>query len=602
MMDSHGSLQGPDYAMIAGYFILMLGIGVYFYRHMRGIKDYFSGGNNIPWWLSGVSFYMSSFSAFAFISYSSLCYRFGWVGITLLWVAIPATLFSTLFLARKWRRARIDSPLEYLEIRYSGALRQLFTWQGVPVKIIDDALKLVAIGFVLNGVTGIDMTVSMLFAGGIMLLYTFMGGLWAVAVTDFVQFVVLTVAIVIMFPLAFHRAGGFMATMNDMPEGFLKLTSPEYGWYYVIFLVVMYSLAWSSINWSLIQRYYCVPRERDAIKVGLTVIVLYIIGPPLMFLPAMAASRILPPDILATLAVDAGGVYPALCRELLPAGMLGLVVAAMFAATMSMLSSDYNVSANVLTNDVYRRLLRPTASNRELVLVGRAATLLVGILAMAAALIMAQGKGEQLFNKMVSLFSVATAPVAIPMILGLLSKHFTARSALWGFLAGFTVGLTLFAFSQLAIAPYEFYRFQWIPTSSEFAVFDFKIKIDDMTIFISAATVTLIVMILKTIQLPMRLTEKENVYSFFDKLTIPIGMLPEDRQQAASVTPVSPFLIVGISLAAIGVMMIAILPWLNDWFTRGLNGGIALLLLIVGLLMAWPRQTGSMPEEEATQL
>ena len=434
-----GSLQGPDYAMIAGYFILMLCIGIYFYRYMRGIKDYFSGGNNIPWWLSGVSFYMSSFSAFAFISYSALCYQYGMVGVTLLWVAVPATLFSTLFLSHKWRRARIDSPLEYLEIRYSGTLRQLFTWQGIPVKIIDDALKLVAIGTILKVVTGFDINVSMLAAGGIMLLYTFMGGLWAVAVTDFVQFVVLTAAIIILFPLAFHRAGGFMTVMNEMPEGFLNLTTREYDWGYVAFLIVMYSLAWSSINWSLIQRYYCVPRERDAVKVGLTVIALYIIGPPLMFLPAMAAARILPP------LEDAGDVYPSLCAALLPVGMLGLVVAAMFAATMSMLSSDYNVSANVLTNDVYRRLLRPGASEKELVLVGRIATLLVGILAMAAALAMARGKGEDLFDKMVSLFSVATAPVAIPMILGLLSKHVTARSAFWGFISGTIVGVALFA-------------------------------------------------------------------------------------------------------------------------------------------------------------
>ncbi|MCK5861414.1 MAG: sodium transporter, partial [Candidatus Hydrogenedentes bacterium] len=459
MMETNSSLQGPDYAMIIGYFVLMLGIGLYFYKHMRGIKDYFSGGNNIPWWLSGVSFYMSSFSAFAFISYSALCYQFGWVGITLLWVAVPATLFSTLFLARKWRRARIDSPVEYLELRYSPLLRQLFTWQGIPVKIIDDGLKLVAIGTILKVVTGFDMTISMACAGGIILLYTFMGGLWAVAVTDFVQFVVLTVAIVIMFPLAFYRAGGFMTVFNEAPASFLKMTTPEYGWGYVIFLVVMYSLAWSSINWSLIQRYYCVPRERDAIKVGLTVIVLYIIGPPLMFLPAMAATRILPPLL------DAGEVYPRLCAALLPAGMLGLVVAAMFAATMSMLSSDYNVSANVLTNDVYRRLFRPTASDRELVLVGRITTLLVGILALAAALVMARGKGEDLFGKMISLFSVATAPVAIPMILGLLSKKFTARSALWGFLGGTAIGISLFAISQIK-EPMAFYRFEWIPKSS----------------------------------------------------------------------------------------------------------------------------------------
>lgn len=595
MIEMNGNLQGPDYAMIAGYFILMLGIGMYFYRYMRGIKDYFSGGNNIPWWLSGVSFYMSSFSAFAFISYSALCYQYGMVGVTLLWVAVPATLFSTLFLSHKWRRARIDSPLEYLEIRYSGTLRQLFTWQGLPVKIIDDALKLVAIGTILKVVTGFDINVSMLAAGGIMLLYTFMGGLWAVAVTDFVQFVVLTAAIIILFPLAFHRAGGFMTVMNEMPEGFLNLTTREYNWGYVAYLIAMYSLAWSSINWSLIQRYYCVPRERDAVKVGLTVIVLYIIGPPLMFLPAMAAARILPP------LEDAGDVYPSLCVALLPVGMLGLVVAAMFAATMSMLSSDYNVSANVLTNDVYRRLLRPGASEKELVLVGRIATLLVGILAMAAALAMARGKGEDLFDKMVSLFSVATAPVAIPMILGLLSKHVTARSAFWGFISGTVVGVALFALSQFVTEPYWIYQFGWLPKTSELVLFAYKIKID-MAIFISAASVTLLVMIFKTLQQPMRLTEKENVYSFFDKLTIPVGLMPEDRRQAASVTPVSPFRIVGISLAAIGLMMACILPWSGDWLTKGLNAGIAMILIIVGLFMAWPRSSGIQREDDAATL
>ncbi len=116
----------PDYVMLIGYFVLMIGIGAYFYRFMRGMKDYFSGGNSIPWWLSGVSFYMSSFSVAAFIFYPALCYKYGWVGVTLLWVAIPATLFSVLLMAKRWRRARIDSPVEYLESRYSVWLRQLF--------------------------------------------------------------------------------------------------------------------------------------------------------------------------------------------------------------------------------------------------------------------------------------------------------------------------------------------------------------------------------------------------------------------------------------------------------------------------------------------
>src|SRR3972149_2507465 len=137
---------GPDDFVLIGYFVLMLGIGAYFYRFMKGMKDYFSGGNTIPWWLSGASFYMSSFSAFAFVTYSALAYKYGWVAVTLYWVTVPATIFSVVLFAKKWRRARIDSPVEYLETRYSPALRQLFAWQGVPAIMVDDGLKLIAIG------------------------------------------------------------------------------------------------------------------------------------------------------------------------------------------------------------------------------------------------------------------------------------------------------------------------------------------------------------------------------------------------------------------------------------------------------------------------
>ena len=96
-------LRTPDYMMLVGYFVLMLCIGLYFYRFMRGMKDYFSGGNRIPWWLSGVSFYMSSFSVFAFVSYSALAYKYGLVGVTLLWVSVPATVFSVTLFAKRWR-------------------------------------------------------------------------------------------------------------------------------------------------------------------------------------------------------------------------------------------------------------------------------------------------------------------------------------------------------------------------------------------------------------------------------------------------------------------------------------------------------------------
>ncbi len=588
---AQGSLQLPDNFMIAGYFILMLAIGVYFYRYMKRMKDYFRGGNSIPWWLSGVSFYMTSFSVAAFVFYPSICYRHGWVGVTLLWVAVPATLFSVLLFAKRWRRARIDSPVEYLETRYNPLLRQVFAWQGIPVRMIDDGIKLFATGKFISICTGVDIKYSIIGAGGIMLIYTFMGGLWAVMVTDFVQFVVLTVGLLVILPLSVQRAGGLGQIFANSPEGFFNMTSPEFSWAYVIPLIMLYSLAWSSINWALIQRYYCVPKERDALKVGWMVVALYIIGPPLMFFPAIAARQFVPA------LQDAGDVYPILCAQLLPAGMLGLAIAAMFAATMSTLSGDYNACAGVLTNDVYRRLLRPSASQKELVAVGRLMTLLVGVVALGTALILARGQAESMFRIMVTLFGVATAPVAVPMLLGLLSRRYTGLSAVIGFLCGTVVGLLLFAVS-FQKSPLTFGGISWVPDSEAFFFGSFEVQLE-IAMFLSTAIITYAVMELGSRILPARDDELARADALLQRLDTPIGELPEDKEHGtAGAAIMSPFRIVGVCVAVIGVMMLAMVPWISEAAPRRLDIFLGVILLLTGGLMAWSSARGK-PVPEA---
>lgn len=576
-----GHLQGPDYFMLAGYFVLMLGIGVYFYRHMKDMKAYFSGGNKIPWWLSGVSFYMTSFSVAAFVFYPSVCYRQGWVGITLLWVAVPAAAFSVTFFGHRWRRARVDSPVEYLESRYSPALRQLFAWQGVPVKIVDDGIKLVATGTFISICTGIDKRWSILGAGGIMLIYTFMGGLWAVAVTDFIQFVVLAAGIFVILPLSLHKAGGLSAILDNAPDGFFKLTSPEFDTWYILPLILLYCLAWSSINWSLIQKYYCVPTESDAKKVGWLVVALYVIGPPIMFLPAIAARQFLPP------LEDAGNVYPVLCATLLPAGMLGLAIAAMFSATMSTLSGDYNVAASVLTNDMYKRLIRPQASQRELVFIGRLMTLLVGITALGVAFLMSRGKGENLFRMMVTLFGIATAPVAVPMLLGLISKRFTSASAMVGFLLGITTGIALFVFTQLVKEDCQCMGILWKVKDEAFVIGGIALKME-IVMFGATSLITFLGMILTTLASVMSSAEQSRIAAFHRRIETPIGGLEEDQEALSeSGHMLSPFRVVGVCVLAVGCMMLAILPWMNDALARNMDIGLGTFLIVVGAIMVW---------------
>lgn len=549
-----------DYLVIGGYFLLMLAIGIYFYRYMKGMKDYFSGGNRIPWWLSGASYYMSSFSVFSFVAYSAMAYKYGLVAFILMTCQIYGVLFSLLVMAKKWRRARIDSPIEYLEARFSPALRQIFAWQGLPLRIIDDALKLVAIGLFISAGLGFNLYQSVLWSGLIMLTYTMLGGLWAVTVTDFVQFVIMTVALLILVPLSIQESGGLSTALTNLPsDHFNLLHPPEYDLLYYITQTILFVIAFSSINWSLIQRFYSVPNERETTKLGWFVVVLFIVGIPLMMLPALLA-----PNYLTLGPEQDGMVYALLTVKLLPTGLIGLVIAAMFAATMSMLSSDYNVAANVLTNDVYLRLIRKNASQKELVFVGRLMTIVVGLSSLGIALFMLNLGGEGLFRGMMQLFSIFTAPVAIPMIFGLLSRKLNKNGALTAFLLSFIFGITLFFI-----------------LSDETQVGAMVIKREVFILF--GTVIVAIIGIYLGSMIPVAEEEEKKANEFLDRLKIPIGEIQADiASKLGGSGALSPFRVISVSLFYLGLLLLIILFFVPKGTPFYMDLSIGLLLVIIG--------------------
>jgi solute:Na+ symporter, SSS family len=559
-----GQLTKPDYIILAGHFTLMLGVGIFFSRYMRNMKDYFSGGNRIPWWLSGVSFYMASFSAFGFISYSALAYLYGCVAVTIFWICAAGTITSVLFFSRRWRRARIDSPVEYLETRYSPAVRQIFAWQGLPVRIIDDAFKLIAIGVFVSKAFNVPIVPAMICSGGVMLAYTLMGGLWAVAITDFIQFIIMALAVIALVPLALNETGGFIEFVKNSPEGFFKLTSPDFNIVYILVSILLYMLAYSSVNWALIQRYYCVPTERDTVKTGLLVIFLQLIGPPLILLPAMAARQFLP-DI-----AQSAQVYPQLCLHLLPAGLAGLVVAAMFSSTLSTLSGDYNVCSSVLTNDIYRRMIRPGRSPREYVLVGRLMTLLVGTIVISLSVMLKDMTGEGLVRNMFKLFGIATAPVAIPMILGLLSAKITNRGALAGFGAGISAGLTIFIWGRVS-------------GIDETKILGLTWKMENI-LLVATTLVTALVSVAVSMLHSTAAQEAQDTQKFMERLKTPIGDYPGDSEtfNAEVKEPFSVFKIVGVCTCLIGAMLLGVLPFVESGLPARMLIIFAVILLAGG--------------------
>ncbi|MGA9173066.1 MAG: Na+:solute symporter, partial [Thermoactinomyces sp.] len=224
-------MSGFDWLILILYFLLMIGIGVWSYRRIGSAEDYFTAGGKMPWWLAGVSHHMSGYSAAVFVAYAAVAYTYGFT--LYVWWAIPvsiAVFVGAFWIVPRWTRLRehynIGSPMEYLAARYNVPTQQLMAWCGVLLKVFDIGAKWAAIAIILQVFTGLSLPVGILISGGVSLIYSTIGGLWADALTDFAQFVIQLAAGIAMFVIVLAKLGGIGAISSmwsQLPAGHTHL-------------------------------------------------------------------------------------------------------------------------------------------------------------------------------------------------------------------------------------------------------------------------------------------------------------------------------------------------------------------------------------------
>lgn len=421
-------LQMLDYLAIAIYMALMAGIGMFLGRFIHNIGDYLKGGSTIPWPVAGISNYMSLFSTFIFVAYAGVAYEDGLVAVTVLWCTIPACILAATVFAKRWRRLGITSPVEFLEARFNATTRQVFSWGGLGFRLVDNMVRLYALGVFVAGATPLELPTAIVGAGLIILIYTVVGGLWAVVVTDVVQFVILIFTALLLVPLSLSAAGGLSGMTQALPEHFSWFNGPKGAFWYLLAYYVMISLKYNG-NWAFIQRFYSVRDEAAGQKAGWLMAGLFFVFPVFFLLPAIAARVIVPgldnPEM----------AYVAVSTNVLPTGIMGIMLAAMFAATMSALDAEYNVMASVVTRDIYQRLIDPEASDRNQIIVARGATTAIAGLVIVGALFIGDFGGAFEANKLfTSLFGI---PMVVPVLFGVL----LAKPRPWGAILTLVVGM-----------------------------------------------------------------------------------------------------------------------------------------------------------------
>jgi SSS family transporter len=572
-------IQLPDYLVILAYFLIIVVIGYYFKRYIKQAKDYFAAGNVMPWWIAGTSFFMASFSTLLFVIYSEISYKYGIVGIIVTWIGPLCILLGGYFTAHRWRRARILTPLGFMERRYSSTVHQLFVWTGFPLRMFDNALKIfstaIVITVALTG-SGISLIQFMVIVGIIMIAYSFLGGQMTVMITDFVQAVILALAVVFLFILTLNFVisdfGSLVAFASKLPDGFLDPVREPYGWSYLIFTVFLITLLTYNASWALVQKYNTVRSEKDARKMVYLIALLMFIAPPIFFFPGIAARLILP-----NLA-DAKEVYAAITLKILPVGMMGFVLVALLSATLSTLGSEFNTLSGILTRDFYKKKIRPALSEKKEVVFGRLATVIIGILTIVIAIVLSFFRGLTLMDIMFRFFTAFGPPIMIPLILGLLFKKFNARGVIWGVIAGATTGVILVLANFIIVGMY-----------SEEMANNTNLEFWLRSGWNSAATVlnilaTVFGMWIGTATKPTPKEEVKRVDAFFSDLKQPFELDAEAKSST-----LSPFKIIGYTLAAFGFIFVLISLFIllvyNDTRAFWLDVILGLVLIILGAVM-----------------
>jgi SSS family solute:Na+ symporter len=551
-----------DYAVMATHLLLMAGIGFFFYKYIKNANDFFKSSNRLPWLVAGLSCFMSNFSAWTFTGGAGFIYKNGISGAAMLWGSSVAVFFAYIFLAHRWRRTRVMTITEFLNERYNNIIHQFYSWIYLLMKWIIVGLQLLAMSIFISVAVGFDLQTIIIVTGLVMLIYTVLAGLWGVAINDVLQFIILVPVTIVAVPLSLRATGGLTNLINNVPEGYLSL---GYGDASILFLVGWTLLmCFGNNSNATVQRYFSVRDEKAAKRVALTTSVLFFIGVSFWMIPSMAA-RILQPDLpemfAGQLQNGAEASYVYMCMKVLPHGMIGILLAAVFAATMSSLDSSYNVMAAIMVKDIYHKLIDPKASPQHLLAVGRIFTVILGVTTIALALYMTKHKGG-VFGVMKDISQVLTVPIGSALILGLLIRRTPPWTALITFVITFPIAYVTRYVYNLHLGYQAF-------------------------IVVGVAVISFLSMRIFWNRSPKK--DRERIDGFFKKLDTPIDMVAELSEPVAT-DALSMLQVVGVLTFCVGLMVVIPAFFLTksyNIFMTIITGGVLLFIGIIMFFRGW---------------
>lgn len=447
-----------DYLVIAFYFVFMVAVGLYFSRTSKTSSDYLRGGGSMTWWLTGGSIFLGTFSAWTFVGCAGKIYKTGMLVAILFFFNAVAMLVVALFMAHRFRRMRVVTAVEGIRKRFGFASEQLYAWQGSVMAFALGGIMLYTLAVFISPLIGMNMRTCIILVGVAVTFLSVSGGAWAVMASDFVQMLVIfTITIIAaVLVLRMPEVGGVAGFFDKLPSyhfNWTELLHPRVVgvWIAAIFINQLFT---AHNLMGPPSRFLCVQSDSDARKAALLVVVGFLVGPIVWFVPPMAASFVIP-DIAAQfphLNNPEEAAYAAICMKVFPQGLMGLLACGIFAATVSSMNTTLNINSGIMVRNIYKPLFRKKASERELLIAARVSTLLLGAWTIVVGLWFSKLTQMPLFEWTLLLAGLISIPLTVPLVLGLFIK----KTPGWAAWSTVLVGLLVAYLAKFQLPP------QWL--------------------------------------------------------------------------------------------------------------------------------------------
>jgi len=508
-MEPATAVSAIDYFTITGYILLMILVG-YLCRNISGnISDYIRMGGKSTWWITGLSVFMASFSSATFTGYAAQAYLAGWSFMWNYWLVALMFFIQAAIFAPWMRNTRAVTPLDAIRLRFGGTVEQIVVYLGLLGSFVWSGVFLWTLATFTATVFNLPMTPVILGVGIVLVFYSVSGGSWSVQITDSLQSFLLLPIVTVMAVLAVHHIGGFSELFTAIKTqglsgdfALLKSSDHDYTSSAARVQPMFYTLPWvgamlllilmNSVNVTTCYRYLSIKTGRDARKAALLAGVLMLFGAFIWGLPAMVGRLAFSEAIEALpLKYPADGAYAVVAMKLLPPGLLGLVIVAMFSATMSSMDSNLTGTAGQLVKNLYiplvRRLGIQPLKGKKLMRLTKSVNLALGFWAVVAALLFARFGGSfGIFGLIQEILAMVAVPMSAPFVVTFLMRRVPKWAPVLGMITGFTASAlmkfrgaellghapfwheNLFIIAAATLAPTVLARVFWFTESERF--------------------------------------------------------------------------------------------------------------------------------------